>query len=230
MTVDEVRSLLVAAGLVLKDEADLPNGTGHRLRLTNGAVVNVFNNGNFNVQGKHQSEVNAALAASKEGAASDAAGKRIFVVHGQDAASREQLELILHRLGLEPFVLANTGGGGLTIIEALEQEIGKQGGPRFGIVLMTPDDVGYFRQDGPDKAQPRARQNVVMEMGMLIAALGRSRVAILKKGPLEIPSNADGILYLSFSNHVREAVPKLVDRLQSAGFALEAGRIANAAS
>jgi len=35
------------------------------------------------------------------------------------------LELILHKLGLEPFVLANAGGGGMTIIEALEQEMVK---------------------------------------------------------------------------------------------------------
>jgi predicted nucleotide-binding protein len=48
----------------------------------------------------------------------------VFVVHGHDAVAREQLELILLKLGLDPFVLANTGGGGLTIIEALEAEIG----------------------------------------------------------------------------------------------------------
>jgi predicted nucleotide-binding protein len=95
---------------------------------------------------------------------------------------------------------------------------------------MTPDDIGYSKQDGPDKAQARARQNVVREMGMLIPAVGRARVAILKKSALEIPSNAQGILYLAFSDHVKEVVPKLVDRLQSAGFALEASRIANAAS
>src|SRR5687768_7204022 len=52
-----------------------------------------------------------------------AADLRVFVVHGHDQAAREQLELVLHKLGLDPFVLANTGGGGLTIIEALEAEI-----------------------------------------------------------------------------------------------------------
>src|SRR5712691_7905802 len=99
--------------------------------------------------------------------------KKVFVVHGHDTTAREQLELVLHRLNLDPFVLANTGGGGLTIIEALEKEIGaKPGAARFGIVLMTPDDMGYAKRDGPDKAEPRARQNVVLEMGMLIAALG----------------------------------------------------------
>ena len=52
------------------------------------------------------------------------ASKKVFVVHGHDSIAREQLELIIHKLGLNPFVLANTSGSGLTIIEALEAEIG----------------------------------------------------------------------------------------------------------
>jgi predicted nucleotide-binding protein len=115
------------------------------------------------------------------------------------------LELILHKLGLNPFVLANTGGGGLTIIEVLESEIGpKQSQARFGIVLTTPDDMGYAKGEGSDAAQPRARQKVVLEMGMLISAAGRANVAILKKGHLEVPSDAQGILYIPFNEHVKE--------------------------
>ncbi|MCF8078630.1 MAG: nucleotide-binding protein [Desulfobacterales bacterium] len=159
------------------------------------------------------------------------AHKKVFVVHGHDSNSKEQLELILHKLGLYPFVLANTGGGGLTIIEALEKEIGpdpKQA--RFGIVLLTPDDVGYAYNEGPDRAQPRARQNVVLEMGMLISAIGRPNVAILKKGHIEVPSDAQGILYLPFNNHVKEVVPRLADRLRAAGFILNPEAITYASS
>src|ERR1700761_2513875 len=36
----------------------------------------------------------------------------IFVVHGRDHESRDQLELVLRRLGLDPYVLQITGGGG----------------------------------------------------------------------------------------------------------------------
>lgn len=159
------------------------------------------------------------------------ASKKIFIVHGHDTQAREQLELVLHRLEVQPFVLANTAGGGLTLIEALEQEIGPgPGRSRFGIVLLTPDDVGYAKRDGQDAARDRARQNVVLEMGMLMAALGRSNVAILRKGQLEIPSDASGIMYVPFQAHVREAVPKLVDRLQSAGFQLKGSAIALASS
>lgn len=159
------------------------------------------------------------------------ANKKVFVVHGHDTGAREQLELVLHKLGLDPFVLANTGGGGLTIIEALEAEIGPRNNQaRFGIVLMTPDDMGYSKEDGPDGIQPRARQNVVFETGMLISAVGRPNVAILKRGHLEVPSDAQGILYIPFNDHVKEAVPKLADRLRAAGFVLSPDAITRASS
>lgn len=157
-------------------------------------------------------------------------GKKIFVVHGHDVTSREQLELILHKLGLEPFVLANTAGGGMTIIEALEQEIGRGGNCSFGIVLLTPDDIGYAKLEGESNAQPRARQNVVLEMGMLISALGRKNTVILKKGHVEVPSDANGILYISFNEHVKEIVPKLAGRLKDSGFEIDSTKLANAIS
>jgi predicted nucleotide-binding protein len=155
---------------------------------------------------------------------------KIFLVHGHDSLAREQLELIIHKLGLDPFVLANTSGEGLTIIEALEREIGKEGEAKFGIVLMTPDDYGYSKLEGETKKQPRARQNVVLEMGMVISRLGRKNVAILKKGHLEIPSDANGILYIPFNDHVKETVPKLVDRLKASGFEISSDKVSKAIS
>ncbi len=153
--------------------------------------------------------------------------KRVFVVYGHDEVACEQLELVLRRLALDPFVLGNTSGGGLTIIEALEREIVSHSkGERFGIVLLTPDDMGFKWGDCPETAEPRARQNVVLEMGMLIAAFGRNRVAILKKGHVEVPSDASGIIYLSFNKHVKEAGPKLCQRLREAGFKLDPDLIA----
>lgn len=152
----------------------------------------------------------------------------IFVVHGRDHDSRDQLELILRRLGLEPFILQVTGGGGDTLIEVLERMIGKTAKSAFGIVLVTPDDVGYLKTEKPEDAKPRARQNVVMEMGMLLASLTRRRCAILQKGFVEMPSNMGGVITIPFNEHVREAVPKLVQRLQEAGFKLDPAAIGQA--
>jgi predicted nucleotide-binding protein len=63
---------------------------------------------------------------------------------------------------------------------------------------------------------------VILEMGMVMAALGRERMAILQKGILERPSDTDGILRIEFNDHAREIVPKLVQRLQAAGFRISA--------
>ena len=176
-----------------------------------------------------------ALAAKVEAVLSDGAAPAtvpadsvIFVVHGRDHDSRDQLELVLRRLGLEPFVLQVTGGGGDTLIEALERMIGKSAQSSFGIVLVTPDDMGYLKTEKPEDAKPRARQNVIMEMGMLLASLTRRRCAILQKGYVELPSNMGGVITIPFNDHVREAVPKLVQRLQDAGFRLDAGAIGRA--
>lgn len=227
------------------DWCDIANGK--QFKGNDGAILNWYpSSGTLQFQGKQaareafQSALSSAVPESGvyPATTTDAAEaaeapqeERVFVVHGHDQTAREQLELILHKLGLDPFVLANTGGGGLTIIEALENEIGPgPGRVRFGIVLMTPDDVGYAKADGPQKAEPRSRQNVVLEMGMLIAALGRPNVAILKKGHLEVPSDAQGIVYLPFNDHVKETVPKLVDRLRAAGFELEPEQITKASA
>lgn len=154
--------------------------------------------------------------------------RQIFIVHGHDSDARDQLELTLHRLGLEPFVLMNTSGGGKTIIEALEGKIGRDFSTDFGIVLMTPDDIGYAKKDGEARAEPRARQNVILETGMLLSSLTRKRMAIVVKGHMEIPSDLQGIIRFGYNDHVREIVPKLCQRLQEVGFDLQPEQIAAA--
>jgi predicted nucleotide-binding protein len=42
--------------------------------------------------------------------------------------------------------------------------------------------------------QPRARQNVILELGFFFGALGRSRTALLYEDGVELPSDVDGIM------------------------------------
>jgi predicted nucleotide-binding protein len=49
--------------------------------------------------------------------------------------------------------------------------------------------------------KPRARQNVVLELGYFLAKLGRSRVCALYKGNVELPSDYDGVIYLKMDSH-----------------------------
>lgn len=244
---DSFKQLLIQNGI--NGEWSENNGK-LQLRTYNGGVINLFNNGTVQFQGKSEaklelekriallienettvySESSGAESNVKEVVKTDKA-KKVFVVYGHDDVAREQLELILLKLGLDPFVLSNTSGAGNTIIEALENEIlNPEKNCEFGIVLMTPDDMGYAISDGESKIEPRARQNVVLEMGMLLSALKRERVVILKKGHLEAPSDTHGIIYLPFNNHVKEVVPKLVQRLEVVGFELSKENISRASS
>lgn len=215
----------------------------HQFKADNGAVLNWWDTKKktLTIQGSDDAvaEFKSAfeIVANNEEQMAEApkglqrsSGRSIFVVHGHDAVAREQLERILMILGLEPMVIQNTGGAGLTLVESLEGHIGRDYNSDFGIVLITPDDVGYAKSKGETDAQPRARQNVVLELGMLLSSLTRKRVAVLVKGFVELPSDIAGLIYIHFNEHVREAVPKLVDRLQAAGFKLEPEKISRAQS
>jgi predicted nucleotide-binding protein len=234
-SIDDLKIRLELAGLAGKwaDEGK----SKYSFRSEDGGILNFWSStGTIQLQGKEDAK--AELEAAIFGAAPIAErvvaavpprdNRQIFIVHGHDSEARDQLELALRRLGLEPFVLMNTSGGGKTIIEALEGKIGRDYSSDFGIVLMTPDDVGYAKKDGPDRAEPRARQNVVLETGMLLSSLTRERIAIVVKGHVEIPSDLQGIIRFNYNDHVREIIPKLCQRLKEADFNLDPGQIAAA--
>jgi predicted nucleotide-binding protein len=90
---------------------------------------------------------------------------------------------------LEPVILQNLPVGWQTIIEKLEANLDV----RYACVLPTPDDEGHPTGQ-PKEKKVRARQNVVLELGMFPVRLGRKRVAILHKGNLELPSDISGLI------------------------------------
>lgn len=232
-TLDELKSAVESCGLK-GDWRDNDKASNHSYRGRTGEILNWWpGKGTLQFQGQNQDAFRTALMSAIAGATpatavSAAANAKIFVVHGHDRDARDQLELVLMRLGLQPFILQNSDGESKTIIEALEQNIYREAA--FGIVLLTPDDFGYSKAAGETEKQPRARQNVILEMGMVMAALGRGKMVILKKGALELPSDAAGILYIEFNDHVREIVPKLAQRLQGAGFQIDPRKIAEASA
>jgi len=243
----DLETVVTALGRNIASSSD--KGNSHQIKTQENETINLFKNGTLQIQGnptvkqKFENDFNhyngspvliiqnSIQNTEVSTVQTNHNSKKVFIVHGHDDTAREQLELVLHKLGLDPFVLANTGGQGLTIIEALESKIGiNPNQTSFGIVLMTPDDMGYSSSAGADSIQPRARQNVVLEMGMLISSIGRKNMAILIKGHLEKPSDADGILYIAFNNHVKETIPKLANRLKDSGFILSPDKITHASS
>lgn len=225
MTKDEARRKLEEAGLSVTSEQPLPNGTGTQLRLSDGAIVNVFDNGNFNVQGKNQDAARAALGAPGGTARGTTAAvpRKAFVVYGHDDAARDQLEAMLRRWQVEPIILGALPSAGQTIIEKLESYTAEAS---YAIVLATPDDEGH-RAGHPDERMSRARQNVVLELGMMLAILGRSRVAILLKHPerMERPSDIQGLVYIPFNDRVDEAGTMLAKEMTAQGIPIDLKRL-----
>jgi predicted nucleotide-binding protein len=177
-TLDELKAIVEATGV--RGTWTTHNNYHHQYAAVTGAILNWWDTKKKTISFQGPDVPKAAFEAAVDAACAgnalavtvsekvpntDPNATRIFVVHGHDDAAREQLERILLILGLEPFVLQNTAGGGMTIIEALERQIGKEPEAKFGIVLMTPDDMGYAARDGAERIQPRARQNVVIGNG-----------------------------------------------------------------
>lgn len=125
----------------------------------------------------------------------------IFIVHGHDNQMKEHVEnYIKDDLGLNPIILFQQVNMGRTIIEKFE----KYSNVGVAIILVSPDDIGYSKARGPEEAKPRARQNVILELGYFIAKLGRESVIVLHQpdneelGDLELPSDIHGVLYIHF--------------------------------
>ena len=197
-----------------------------QFRLSNGISVNLYHTGSLSFggrSGEFKSEVEEFVRAGPvDTIGSDAYNisgvkPRVFVVYGHDTDARDELELMLRRVQVEPIILENIPGVGETLIEKLESLTQAD----FACVLLTPDDVGAS-QRSPSDLRPRARQNVVLELGMVLSRLGRRRVAILVKGDdLEKPSDIAGLIYIPFRQRIGEVANALGAALATAGFDID---------
>ncbi len=117
--------------------------------------------------------------------------KRVFIVHGHDEEAKLFVARFIEKLGFPAVILHEQPNRGKTIIEKFEEHAANIS---FAVVLLTPDDVGA-RKDESSTLRPRARQNVILELGFFAAKLGRERVCALHKGDVELPSDFEGVLW-----------------------------------
>lgn len=146
--------------------------------------------------------------------------RKVFLVHGQDEEAKSVVARFIEKCGLETIILHEQADQGRTIIEKFEQEADVG----FAVILLTPDDVGGL-SDPADRAtsrflKPRARQNVVLELGYFIGRLSRSRVCALRKGDTEIPSDISGVVYTPLDPDGAWKM-KLAKELKAAGYAVD---------
>jgi predicted nucleotide-binding protein len=140
---------------------------------------------------------------------------KVFIVHGHDLATLDQVELTLHRMGVEPRVLTRLVFPGRTIIEALETELSQADAV---VCLLTEDDEG--RQRGATALRPRPRQNVLVESGYAVINK-RHRSVLVAIGDIEIPSDFDGILRVQHPSWAADAALALGRHLHAMGLAVD---------
>lgn len=128
----------------------------------------------------------------------DAVSRKVFLVHGRDEAAKNEVALFLRVIDLDPIILHLRPNGGRHLLTKFREE---SDGAAFAVILMTPDDEGGLA--GAADRRPRARQNVVFELGFFIGKLEPAGVAALLKGDVEKPSDFDGIAYITFDSSGR---------------------------
>lgn len=224
MNVDYVVKLVEKHGYAIVEQKRSGNNLGTILKLANGCIVNCYDSGKVVCQGKNTEEIKKLIGENSGKEQSVGNNKKVFVVYGHDMHARTQLEAMLRRWDLEPLILDQLVSSGQTIIEKLEEYTSQV---NFGIVLATPDDIGYAKGNEGDKKY-RVRQNVVLELGMLLAAIGRPKIAILlsqAEEDMEAPSDIDGLIYIPFKENVEETKLSLAKEMQNNGYRLDISKL-----
>lgn len=164
------------------------------------------------LQELEEDEAAAAPSNHIETLVSQHISRRIFIVHGQDDGTKEAVARFISSIGYDPVILHEQANKGRTIIQKFRDEASDVG---FAIVLMTPDDETA-------SGQKRARQNVILELGFFLGALGPDHVAAIVKGDLEKPSDFDGVVYIPFNGSWKMDIAK---ELQAAGYDLDWNKV-----
>jgi predicted nucleotide-binding protein len=143
---------------------------------------------------------------------------KTFIVHGHDNEMLQTSARFIELFGIEVIILLEQEGRGKTIIEKLE----KHSEVPFSIVLLTSDDVGKSIKD--NELNPRARQNVIFELGFFVGKLGRNNVAVLYQEGVELPSDYTGVEYIKIDKEGYWKM-RLAREMKAAGFVIDLNKV-----
>lgn len=142
--------------------------------------------------------------------------RKVFIVHGHDEGMREAVARFVAQIGFNPIILHEQPNKGRTIIEKVEAN----SDVRFAVVLLSPDDHGA---ENGAATRPRARQNVLLELGYFIGKLGRENVCALKRGEIELPSDFAGVVWEPYD--AQGWKQSLAKELKAAGFQIDWNKV-----
>lgn len=175
-------------------------------------------------------EISASLEQPSELVKSDllqrskvVSSNRIFVAHGHDEEMKQAAARTLETVGLEPVILHEEPSQGRTLIEKFTDHSDVS----FAVVLLSPDDMAYPRDGSQKDARPRARQNVIFELGFFVGKLGRSHVFALNRedSEFEMLSDYSGVVYTPYDGGSGRWRFELVRELKACGYDVDANKL-----
>ena len=124
--------------------------------------------------------------------------RRVFVVCGTDGEMKQAVTNALTKLRLVPVVMCEEPNQGRKIVEHFQDyaDVG------FAVVLLSPDDFAYSKDESPTKRKLRPKQDVIFELGFLLGKLGRSNVLVFQREcqNFEGPTDFEGIKVTAFDD------------------------------
>ncbi|KPI02336.1 Nucleotide-binding protein, TIR-like protein [Actinobacteria bacterium OK074] len=200
----------------------------------------VLGNGNQRF-GYHYNEAPAAPAVEKQEQPSgpgtptvpsdDVRARSVFVVHGRDEEVRSAMFGLLRRLDLRPLEweqLVRATGKTAPFLGEVVAHAPSQA--QAALVLLTPDDIaklhpqllGDRERDDETQLTGQPRQNVLIELGMVLMAYPE-RTVIVEVGHLRQAADTAGRNVIRFDGS-EESLMKIVARLKVAECQLDDSR------
>lgn len=151
-----------------------------------------------------------------------AISNQIFIVHGNEITMLNAVVATLKRLGHESLISHDRSLEDKSIF----QKFIDHPGIGFAVVLLSADDIGYRKDQTPNEARLRARQNVVFELGFLMGKLGRERVFVLyvEQRNFELPTSYFEAIYTPYDRFGHWQF-ELVRRLKSCDYKVDANQL-----
>ncbi len=147
--------------------------------------------------------------------------RRIFVVSGEDDEMKKAITWALTRIGLVPVVLCEEPSQGRKIVEHFKDyaDVG------FALVLLSPDDYVYGKDEAPTKRKLSPKQKVVFQLGFLSGKLGKDKVLIFFRecNGFEVPY-FEGLKTTPFDDRDSWKL-SLIRELTNNGFSIDVDRI-----
>jgi predicted nucleotide-binding protein len=148
--------------------------------------------------------------------------RRIVVVHGSDEEMKQATVGALGKLGLAPVLMREQPSQGKKIVEKFLDYADVS----FAVVLLSPDDFAYAKDQSPTKRKLRPAQDVIFELGFFLGRLGKDNVLVFYREfeNFEVPTNFEGIRFTAFDDRGSWKL-SLIRELTACGYSVDANKL-----